>query len=382
MKKSGLFLLLCSLLLGCYTGYAHYTNDTIRSAGKFSFTVKFDLENARSTIALLGSKHVSEKQLDGWLVSAGTRALISKLKSTPAIARSAMIKAIENKKADAEESKYQYAHIRQQLDSMQLFLDRLAMSADSITRAICEELRPFRSSGNDTVILYGLMGGYSAGFAFTNNKSAFYMGLHFYKGDITGVAVSAKHELFHTIQSAEYQFEPVMENLRQTDSAWEAPYYLLRHIFLEGSAEFVADNEPYLKASPYLRHEHEHSVVNTYRHEAVFYLIEHLLLDAFHQPSLMDFGQLYSILFDWNWNNPAYYAGKHMMAVLVKEYGAGYLQKSLARDALYFIRDYIQLAGSGRVNDAYSFSAEFKQLVETMLQQVETYQRTAGTVTR
>lgn len=382
MRKPGICFLLCSLLLSSYRGHAHNTNDTIRSAGQSSFTVKFDIENARGTLALLGSKHVSEKQLDNWLASAGTRALISKLKSTPAIARSAMIKAIENKKADADENKYQYAHIRQQLDSMQLFLDRLAMVADSITRAICEELRPFRSSGNDTVILYGLMGGYSAGFAFTNNKSAFYMGLHFYKGDITGVAVSAKHELFHTIQAAEYHYEPVMENLRQTDSAWEAPYYLLRHLFLEGSAEFVADNEPYLKTSPYLRREREHGVVNTYRHEAVFYLIEHLLLDAFHQPSLMDFGQLYSILFDWNWNNPAYYAGKYMMAALVKEYGTGYLQKSLRRDALYFIRDYIQLAGSGRVKEAYSFSAEFKQLVDAMLRQVETYQRTAGTVTR
>lgn len=381
MKKAGIYFLLCSLLLSSYTGYARNTNHTIRSAERFPFTVKFDLENARSTLALLGSKHVSAKQLDSWLASAGTRALISKLKSTPAIARSAMIKAIENKKADADENKYQYAYIRQQLDSMLLFLDRLVLSADSITQAICEELRPFRSSGNDTVVLYGLMGGYSAGFAFTNNKSAFYMGLHFYKGDITGVAVSAKHELFHTIQSAEYKFEPVMENLRQTDSAWEAPYYLLRHLFLEGSAEFVADNEPYLKTSPYLRREHEHSVVNTYRHEAVFYLIEHLLLDAFHRPSLMDFGQLYSILFDWNWNNPAYYAGKHMMAALVKEYGTDYLQKSLQRDALYFIRDYIQLASSGRLKEGYNFSAEFQQLVDVMLQQVEKYLQIGGTVT-
>ncbi|MFT3678366.1 MAG: hypothetical protein QM781_20900 [Chitinophagaceae bacterium] len=381
MRKPGFYFLLCSLLLNSYAGYAHLTKDTIQSEGRFPFTVKFDIENARSTLALLGSKQVSEKELDNWLASPGTRALIRKLNSTPAIARSAMIKAIENKKEDADENKYQYAHIRQQLNSMQLFLNRLTLSADSITRAICEELRPFRSSGNDTVILYGLMGGYSAGFAFTNNKSAFYMGLHFYKGDITGVAVSAKHELFHTIQSAEYRFEPVMENLRQTDSAWEAPYYLLRHLFLEGSAEFVADNEPYLKTSPYLRREHEHGIVNTYRHEAVFYLIEHLLLDAFYKPSLMDFGQLYSILFDWNWNNPAYYAGKHMMAVLVKEYGPGYLEKSLRRDALYFIRDYMQLANSGRIAGAYNFSAGFQQLVDAMLHQVEKHQPAAGTVT-
>lgn len=382
MRKPGFYFLLCSLVLSSYTGYAHHANDTLQAKSISSFTVKFDLENARSTIALLGSKHISEKQLDDWLASAGTRALISKLKSTPVIARSAMIKAIENKKADADENKYQYAHIRQQLDSMRLFLDRLAMAADSITQVICEELKPFRSSGNDTVILYGLMGGYSAGFAFTNNKSAFYMGLHFYKGDITGIAVSAKHELFHTIQSAEYHFEPVMEKLQQTDSAWEAPYYLLRHLFLEGSAEFVADNEPYLKTSPYLRREHEHGIVNTYRHEAVFYLIEHLLLDAFHKPSLMDFGQLYSILFDWNWNNPAYYAGKQMMSALVKEYVPDYLQKSLRRDALYFIRDYMQLASSGRVAGGYDFSAEFRQMVDDMLRQVEKIQGTPGTVTR
>jgi|GEM_PF-3600278 len=372
MKQSGFCFLLFSLLLNSQAGN---TGDTTRSKEESSFIIKFDIENARSTLALLAGKSVSEKQLDNWLKSAGTQALISKLNSTPAIARSAMIKAIENKKADADETKYQYAHIRQQLDSMKLFLDRLTMSADSITQAICEELKPFRSAGNDTVTLYGLMGGYSAGFAFTRNKSAFYMGLHFYKGDITAVAVSAKHELFHTIQSAEYRYEPVMENLRQTDSAWEAPYYLLRHLFLEGSAEFVADNEPYLKTSPYLRREHEHAVVNAYRHEAVFYLIEHMVLDAFNKPALMDFGQLYSILFDWNWNNPAYYAGKHMMAALVKEYGNEYLQKSLCRDALYFIRDYIQLSDSGRLVNGYQFSAEFKQLVENMLLQVEKYRQ-------
>jgi len=375
MKKSGFCFLLFSILLNCRAGNACNTGDTTRSKEGSSFIVKFDMENARSTLALLAGKSVSEKQLDSWLKSAGTQALISKLNSTPAIARSAMVKAIENKKADADENKYQYAHIRQQLDSMQLFLDRLTMSADSIARAICEELKPFRLAGNDTVTLYGLMGGYSAGFAFTRNKSAFYMGLHFYKGDITAVAVSAKHELFHTIQSAEYRYEPVMEDLRQTDSAWEAPYYLLRHLFLEGSAEFVADNEPYVKTSPYLRREHEHAAVNTYRHEAVFYLIEHMLLDAFNKPDQMDFGQLYSILFDWNWNNPAYYAGKQMIAALVKEYGNEYLQKSLRRDALYFVRDYIQLADSGRLANGYQFSAAFKQLVENMLLQVEKYRQ-------
>lgn len=336
-----------------------------------ALNVRFDLDNARMTIQLLRKKQVSQAELEQWVNLRGTRALISKLGSTPAIACSALQKAIEKKKADAAESKFQFATIHAQLDSMTLFIEKLHGASDSIVRGLVADLSAYQTGQQDTVVLYGLVGGYSAGFAFTKDKTSFYMGLHFYKGDITGVAVSARHELFHTIQTAAYNYEPVMEKLRQKDSGWEAPYYLLRHLYLEGSAEFVADNEPYLTASPYLKREYEHSQVNIYRHEAVFYLIEHMLLDARDRVNDMDFGQLYSILFDWNWNNPAYYAGKHMMSALVKEYGRDYIQKSLQRDALYFINDYIDLVKKQRVVNGYSFSDTFQAMITAMLQEVE-----------
>jgi Putative zinc dependent peptidase (DUF5700) len=337
-----------------------------------SLKIEFNLDNARQTIALLQKQQLTDPELQQWVQLAGTQAVISKVHSSPDTAISAMKKVIAQQPLTAEEKRFQYDFIYKNLAQMQAFINRLDESRDSIIQYLETRLTGYLPSGKKaSITLYGLMGSYSSGFAFTDNSAGFYMGLHFYKNDVRGVAVAAEHELFHTIQSTAYNFNPVMKQLKQVDSAYEAPYYLLTNLYLEGSAEYVAEGKPYIGESPFLKNQYEHMAVNDYRHDADFYLLERLLMDTYQHPASLNFEHLYSILFDWNWNNPAYYTGKQMISALVKEYGDQYLKESLQRDALFFVKDYMVLAKSGKQQGLYIFSDDLEKLVDDMLNKVK-----------
>lgn len=327
--------------------------------------IRFDLDNARQTLSLLSRKAITAAELDSWLSLPGTQALIRKVNAEPEAAKSALQKAIAGQELTAAEQHFQYGFIRERLPEMTAWIDLLEAKRDSIIQHLQTKLTPYVRPGTAaSVTLYGLMGSYSGGFAFPADPSSFYLGLHFYPGDMPAIVETSEHELFHTLQSRAYAYEPVMERLRQVDTAYEAPYYLLRHLYLEGAAEYVADAKEQATASPGLKKEKDHAAVNHYRHKAVFYLLEHLLLDAYRHPGEMDFGQLYSILFDWNWNNPAYYAGKMMMTALVEEKGRDYIRQSMEQDAIYFIKDYIGLSRTKA--GLYQFSDAFEEMVNKM----------------
>lgn len=76
---------------------------------------------------------------------------------------------------------------------------------------------------------------------------------------------------------------------------------------------------------------------------------------------------MYSILFDWNWNNPGYAAGKLMTKALVKEYGKDCLKKYLTSNPMNFILDYISLAKAKPALYPYHFSSKFETIVQAIL---------------
>jgi hypothetical protein len=313
---------------------------------------------------------LTDSELDQWVKLPGTQALISKVKSSADTALSAIKKVVARQPLTSQEKRFQYEFIYNNLVQMQQFIKKLDENRDSIITVLKAKLGQYLPANKQaTITLYGLMGSYSAGFAFTQDPTAFYMGLHFYKNDVQGVTLSAEHELFHTRQTIGYNYKPVMKNMTAADSAYEAPYYLVRHLYLEGSAQYVADGKPYIATSPFLKNEYDHMAVNNNRQEAAFYLLEHLLLDIYNHPASMNFDHVYSILFDWDWNNPAYYAGKEMISALVKAFGEQYIHQSLKKDALFFVKDYMTLAKTK--TGLYTFSGEFEKLIDKMISELK-----------
>lgn len=342
------------------------SDDTIKNTS--CLVIQFDLTNAKQTVALLGQLQLTENELTQWVNLPGTQALISKIKSSADTAISAIKKVVAHQPLTVQEKRFQYEFIYNNLPQMQQFIKKLDKNKDSIVNVLKEKLNQYLPANKQaSITLHGLMGSYSAGFAFTQDPGAFYMGLHFYKMDIQGVTISATHELFHTLQTIGYDYKPVMKKLAKIDAAYEAPYYLLRHLYLEGSAQYVADGKPYIPTSPYLKNEYDHMAVNNNRQEAVFYLLERLLMDIYNHPASMNFDHVYSILFDWAWNNPAYYAGKEMIDVLVKAHGEQYVHQSLQKDALFFVKDYIALSKTKSQSGLYVFSDEFEKMVDNIM---------------
>lgn len=342
------------------------SHDTIKNTS--SLVIQFDLTNAKQTISLLGKQQLTDSELGQWVKLPGTLALISKVKSSADTAISAIKKVVAHGTLTAQEKRFQYEFIYNNLPQMQQFIKKLDESRDSIIAVLQAKLSQYLPADKKaTITLHGLMGSYSAGFAFTKDPTAFYMGLHFYKSDVQGVTISAEHELFHTLQTVGYDYKPVMKKMTRIDSAYEAPYYLIRHLYLEGSAQYVADGKPFIATSPFLKNEYDHMAVNNNRQAAAFYLLEHLLLDVYHHPASMNFDHVYSILFDWDWNNPAYYAGKEMISALVIAHGEQYIHQSLQKDALFFVKDYMALSKTKTSSGIYSFSDELEKLVDKMI---------------
>ncbi len=279
-------------------------------------------------------------------------------------------KVINGELLTANEKKLQFETIASQLPDMKNLITQLEQKKDSAIASLTAELGWYLPEGRlANITLYGLMGSHSAGFAFPKDPLSFYVGLHFYKNDLTAIWLTAKHELFHNVQFLAYAYEPVMDKLAMLNIAFEAPYYLIRHLYLEGSAQYFADGAALADQSLYLKREADQERVNIYRHDQVFYLFERMLLDAYQNPGLMNFGNLYGIFFDWNWNNPAYYVGKEIMKALIKKHGDGYFKKSLEKDALYFLADYIELTKeSGAMY--YRFTEDFEKLVKLMIEKI------------
>lgn len=200
-----------------------------------------------------------------------------------------------------------------------------------------------------------LMGGYSAGFAFGDNSNAFYVVLHHYQYDLGAVAIVCKHELFHNIQAIYYSPNTLTDKLSKTGNGYANVQVLLNFVFMEGSASYIEEYDPLKsKNMPYYKEMRDHIAVNEYREGSLNLLFNSIILEAFHKPETVDLGNAYELLFDWNWNNPAYYVGEKMTQALLELKGKEALKDYMKRDAVYFFEDYINLAKKTRINFLFS----------------------------
>ncbi|MEP7377590.1 MAG: DUF5700 domain-containing putative Zn-dependent protease [Chitinophagaceae bacterium] len=327
--------------------------------------LSFNFSNADSTIAFLKKKNASARDVEIFLHTAGVQAIIKKINSNDSIGRIVLTKISKGGKLAGKENDFQYHLIKRDLGALEKFIDSIKHN-QKIIRDSVEALSAYLPAGKElNVTVCFLLGSYSSGFTFSK-ADVFYIGTHQYKYDFKSIVNSCQHEIFHNVQNLYQERTPVYKALEK-DTASLYAFYILHNFFTEGAAEYVADLDKSDPAAPNIKHLKEHASVNNYRMADNFYLADRLILDTYKDPATTDPGEVYTILFDWNWNNPGYAMGKYMMKCLVKEYGTGAVKKYLAADPLVFIMDYITLTKTNKEKYPYVFSDSFEKMIETVL---------------
>lgn len=341
----------------------------------FSQNISFDfnLDNAKETISILKSKNPTEAQLTAFLKLPGTQALIRKIKANDSLAYEA-IKDASKGVFKKETSNFQYRSISKDLDKWDRFIELVSSKQDSIKNDLKKSFAPYldeNKSYNFNVFL--LMGGYSAGFAFEDNANAFYVVLHHYQYDLGAVAIVCKHELFHNVQALYYTPNKLTEKLNKINKGYANVQTLLNYVFMEGSASYMEEYNPIdSKNMPYYKEMRDHIAVNEYRESSLNLLVNNIILDAFNKPETVDLENTYELLFDWNWNNPAYYVGEKMTKALLEFKGKKALKDYMKRDAVYFFADYIELSKKEKDKFPIQFTADFEKMVKAIKSKIET----------
>lgn len=332
----------------------------------------FNLDNAKETVSILKSKNPTEAQLNAFVKLPGTQAVIRKIKATDSLAYQA-IKDATLGIFKKETSNFQYKSIYENLDKLDRFIQLIYSKQDSIKDDLQKSFAPYLDKSKSyNFNVFMLMGGYSAGFSFEENSNAFYIVLHHYQYDLGAVAVVCKHELFHNIQAIYYTPSNLTEKLEKINKGYANTHTLLNYVFMEGSASYIEEyNLLKNKNMPFLKEMRDHIALNEDRTGSLNLLINSILLDVFNRPQRVGLEAAYELLFDWNWNNPAYYVGEKMTQALLELKGKEALKVYMKRDAVYFFEDYIDLAKKDKDKFPIQFTAEFEKMIKAIKWQVE-----------
>lgn len=336
--------------------------------------VSLDFSNVEQTVAFFKKSNPTKEDIDNLVATEGVRSIIKKIRSNDSIARVVLQKVSQGVKTSGKENDFQYSFIKEHLQELEDFAVHIQTNRKVILDSI-NSLSVYLPAGKKIPVkVCFLAGGYSAGFTLSDDNM-FYIGMHQYKNDLTGIVNTCQHELFHNIQALSYDRTTVMKKLQEV-SAFPAlyAYYIGLNIFVEGTAEFIADIDKMDITTPYMSRQAEHANVNRYRMRENFYLVEKLLMDAYVNNEKIDADLSYNILFDWNWNNPGYQVGKLMARSLVKENGPMVIKKYLSSDPMIFIRDYIKLSRTNKADLPYTFSDEFEKMIDAVVAKVESLQ--------
>jgi len=334
----------------------------------------FDLSNAEQTISYMRSSPDRNK-IDQLLKLPATKGLLRKIKMDSATAVKALLSVHDTALYTNDYQKFQYGFIKKWLTSQTAFIKLIKDKQDSIKKEVITALVKYIPPGKDLrITVCFLLGGNSSGFTL-GDDSVFYIGTHQYRNDITGIIESCKHELFHNIQSLYRQHYAITDSLDKNNNPGLAyVHFMLVNLFLEGSAEYVADlrkvNNP---DALFIKNLREHAEVNDSRSQQVFYLVSKLLVEVNDHPDKADQDHLYNILFDWNWNNPGYYTGYIMTRALCNAYGENALLKYLGADPSQFIYDYIQLTRQQKDKYPLRFTEDFEKVIESMVEKIKGY---------
>jgi hypothetical protein len=332
----------------------------------------FNFDNAIQTLDYLEQSNLSESEMMAFIKSKGTQAVIKKIKASDSLAVKALTHAQQNNFEKAERS-FQYERVKKNHKEMKAFVELIMAKQDSIKQILNTTFAPFLEKDKTyTFNVYFLMGTYSMGFTF-GESDAFYLGLHHYKYDLQSVIQTCKHELFHNIQNTYYNSEKTNTQLMKENKGAAYVHELLNYMFKEGSANYVEEYHLLKdKNTPHIKELKEHILVNENRISSLNYLVNRMVLDIYAHPNTINMDEAYTVLFDWSWNNVAYYMGEQMCLALSDAKGKAAMQAYLKKDAIYFVEDYIQLSKTNKEKYPIQFSDEFLMMIGKIKKKLKT----------
>lgn len=338
-----------------------------------TINLSIDFTNADETIRILRQqRNPNLGDLTVFKDLHATIAIARKVNLTTDTAISAIRKVLNGVALTEMEKRFQYEFIRENLDSLELFVKFIKLNQSVIINTLKTSFSAYIPDGKDlTVKIYMVLGGFSAGWTFSD-PTAFYVGLRWFKNDFTSIIETCKHEIFHNVQSMWYDSRTVHKELEKKSVNLAGAYYLINSLFKEGTASYIADLSKLDKSTPHIKELWDHMQVNISRTPQNFVLADKLLLSAFNSKEFntSTLLNLYNIIFGWEWNNPGYYMGYQMCNELMLAYGKDRINYYLKMDPTYFLLDFIELSKNKKLN--YQFSEELETAVRHIQQVIQT----------
>lgn len=322
-------------------------------------TISFDISQPKQTLAILADGVVTDDEFADYVKLPQNQALIRKAQQWEKGYGSEELRRDLDKAVRGEDGRsFHFDWVLENQHEVGELLQRLESEEADLVSTVSARLSPYLSPSDridiDAVML---LGGYSAGFTLGGSTKQ-YIGLQFSKNDFNGLQNTLVHEGFHNIHNA---LSPDIDYGVCLTGSELSVVQLLSAVFREGAAEYAAD---IWKAGDgaKLDEYRQHAVVNDHslRRRNTEALIQHTALNLYRDPEA-DMGFLYNILFEWPWNNPAYYYGYTMSKELLdrdgNEHGMSYY---LSSPSTRFFRDYLA------INDSGEFGNEFRDLVNRL----------------
>ena len=250
-------------------------------AGKSQLVVSFDFSNADQTVAFLNKATVTDAEINAMVATPGVQTIIRKIRSNDSTARSALENVVQGINPSLKEADFQYGFIEEHLTELETFTKTIRSNKQIILDSV-QTLSAYLLAGKRVPLTVSfLAGGFFAGFTLKRD-SIFCVGMHQYENDFNGIVNTCQHERFHNIQSLSFDKTAVLKKLEKANEQQALyAYYLAQNIFVEGSAEYLADIDLVDRSTPFILSEYRRANVNESRMRANFYLIEGIIMDAY-----------------------------------------------------------------------------------------------------
>lgn len=316
--------------------------------------IKFDYSNADATLAVLTASAGNAHDFEHLLTLPDTDAVVRKRAKrdpnvTLEIYRQTLLDVRAHRELKADPFQWQFC--LQQAQNARVLLDNLHKNESAAIARVAAAIAPHLDpSMHLSVTVHFVIGGVSAGWE--SGDSDFYIGLPFYKGDMEGMIWTMQHELFHNAQAAGFHNQE--KELAQLSPREQEVYRLLDELFREGTATYVGGLGSFPPDAPFIKEMRAPAATNWERMGDNFVLLDTLIYRLANDSSA-HFADLETLGFDWDWQNPLYYAGDAMTRQLLGKNGT--VRTYLRASPIVFARDYALACGPSS-HCSYRMSSE------------------------
>lgn len=335
-------------------------------------SIELDLSNAKKTIELFKGTAPSEDQVNELIQLESSKGLLRKLEAKDTLMIQAITKALNGGSTlTRTEKRFQYNTIKQNLNDLSHFIDRLENGLSEIEVRLTQFLGSYIPIGKDLKIrIMGIAGGNSTGYTF-GDAATFYISLHHMKNDLDYFLFICKHELFHNLQALWYDHEKVVNILEksQENSSDFAIYYMLLSLYSEGTATYLDDIDN-LKPREANKIWIDFQKRNKKREKSIFWLFDKTIINLQKDFSNTSLNLAYGTFFLTKYDQQGYYLGGLITDYLLEKQPEKSLQDYMRVSPLMLISDYIKLSK----NDSeapYHFSKEFETIVNQLHHKVD-----------